>query len=198
VNWRSVNIAVEGDSDVEVARAVVRAAGLEPAATVYGLRGKDHLDAKLAAYSRAAVHQPWLVLRDLDRAPCAGQLVASLAPLRPPMLCLRVAVPSMEAWLLADRERIASFLHVSRDLVPASPETLSSPKRALVDLARRARKRDVVGDLVPRPGSTARVGPNYTARVSEFARDVWRPRVAAKTSASLARCLSALSQLPKH
>jgi hypothetical protein len=187
---------VEGPSDVGVARALLKAVGLTPAASPYVMNGKAHLDSRLPAYCRAAAQAPWLVLRDLDRdAPCAGALVARLAPRRPPLMCFRIAVRSVEAWLLADRARIAEFLHVSPALVPRDPEDESDAKRVLVGLAGRSRRREIREDMAPHWGSTARVGPNYTWRLNQFAEELWNPRSAARASPSLQRCLAALESL---
>ncbi|HTP51682.1 MAG TPA: hypothetical protein VMK42_13370 [Anaeromyxobacteraceae bacterium] len=191
-----VNIAVEGPADVGVARALLRAVGLVPTDSPYVLNGKGNLDRRIAAYCRAAAHAPWLVLRDLDQdAPCAGALVSRLAPTRPLQLCLRIAIHSAESWLLADRARIADFLHISPALVPAQPDLELNAKQVLVGLSGRSRRRDIREDMAPRSGSTARVGPNYMSRVNEFAEGVWDPRAASKASPSLARCLAALARL---
>jgi hypothetical protein len=80
-------------------------------------------------------------------------------------------------------------------LAPAQPDLELNAKQVLVGLAGRSRRRDIREDMAPRPGSTARVGPNYMSRVSEFAEGVWDPRVASQASPSLARCLAALARL---
>jgi hypothetical protein len=191
-----VNIAVEGPADVGVARALLRAVGLAPTDSPYVSNGKGNLDKRVAAYCKAAAHAPWLVLRDLDQdAPCAGALVSVLVPRRPQQLCLRIAIHSAESWLLADRARIAGFLHISVALIPAQPDLELHAKQVLVGLAGRSHRRDIREDMAPRPGSTARVGPNYMSRVNEFAEGVWDPRAASKASPSLARCLAALARL---
>ncbi|MGB8930785.1 MAG: hypothetical protein WCC48_06000 [Anaeromyxobacteraceae bacterium] len=192
-----MNIAVEGPSDVGVARAVIRAAGLVPTEQPYVMNGKGKLDMRVPAFCKAASLGPWLVLRDLDRAPCAGVVVADLAPRRPTLLCFRIAVRSVESWLLADRAHIAEFLGVSADLVPLEPDKAPAAKQTLVRLASRSKRRDIRDDLAPRAGSTAKVGPNYPSRLNEFAEGLWDPRAAARSSPSLARCLAALGKL-KH
>ena len=190
-----VTLVVEGPSDIPIARRVVQATGLEPG-VAYSKGGKASLDAKLPAYNQAAVRQAWFVMRDLDHDErCAGTLVARLLPRPAAGMCLRLAVREAEAWLLADRERIAAYLAVPVSAVPADPDLLDDPKKALVDLGRRSRRRDIREDMTPRDGSTARVGPGFGARVSEFSSRVWRPEVAAKASPSLARCLAALRKL---
>lgn len=192
-----ITIAVEGASDEPVARRIVREAGLQPD-FIYPKGGKAALDTKLADYNRAAARHPWFVLRDLDHDEiCAGTLVARLLPHSSPGMCFRLAVRATEAWLLADRGGLASYLGVPLSRLPEEPDSLDDPKKHLIDLARRSRSRAIREDLVPRTGSTARVGPAFMARISEFSTRIWQPAVAAKASPSLSRCLTALRRV-KH
>jgi hypothetical protein len=113
-------------------------------------------------------------------------------------MCFRVAVRAVEAWLLADRERIANCLSISQQLIPDQPDNLIYPKLDLVNLARRSKSRNVREDLVPREGSRRSVGPLYTARLVAFAADEtagWRPDQAAACSESLRRCIHRLQSL---
>jgi len=191
-----VTIAVEGPTDTAVARRLIRHVGLSEG-PVYEAGGKSKLDQKLQAYNNAARSAPWFVLRDLDQdAPCAPALVGRLLKAPARFMRLRIAIRQGESWLLADAERMAAFLHVQIEAVPSSPDTLPNAKQALVNLARTSRSREVRAGLVPAEGSTAFVGRQYTSMVSEFAREHWRPGVAAKRSESLARCIRALRTLP--
>jgi hypothetical protein len=164
---------------------------------VYEAGGKAKLDQKLQAYNNAARSAPWFVLRDLDHdAPCAPALVERLLKVPASFMRLRIAIRQGESWLLADTERMAAFLHVQVDAVPSAPDALPNAKQTLVNLARTSRSREVRAALVPAEGSTASVGRQYTSMISEFAREYWRPGVAAKRSESLARCINALRTLP--
>lgn len=186
---------VEGPSDEAIVRRLAGESHFALSA-VYVKRGKDALDSKLRAYASAARFGPWLVLRDLDRdADCAPALASALLPDRPPMLLLRIPVRSVEAWLLADRESMATYLAVPIGVVPTTPEDLAHPKRSLVNLARRSRRQAVLHDMVPAPGTSAQVGPGYTARLIQFTSDKWQPQRAAARSDSLARCLASLRDL---
>ena len=100
-------------------------------------------------------------------------------------MCLRVAVHQVEAWLLADRDNIARFLGVAASRVPRHVETLTNAKEAMVDLARRSRRRDIREDMVPRPGSGRSAGPAYASRLIEFAQGMWNPQKPARPSDSL-------------
>ncbi len=188
-----VSIVVEGATDEPIARRLAAESGLEVHSLVVK-RGKARLDADLSKYAAAARQSPWLVLRDLDHdAPCAPEWMADKPTGR--WLCLRLAVREAEAWLLADRERIAEFLAVRPALVPEVPDELDDPKAAVVKLARRSGVAAVRKRLVPRPGALVAVGQAYEASLIEFAWDRWRPGVAAKRSESLRRARAALARL---
>lgn len=184
---RSVTLVVEGATDEAVVVRLLREAHLEPG-PVYGKVGKYGLDERLSGYNRAAQFSHWLVVRDLDGdAACAPELLRALIPSPGLHMRLQVAVRAIEAWLIADDESLASFLSISRAKVPVTPEALADPKRALVDIARRSRRRAIREALVPAPGLSAAVGPGYSAALIEFASRHWRPHVAASRSESLAR-----------
>jgi hypothetical protein len=187
--------AVEGIVDEAVAQRLIEQIGAV-AGPVYGRRGKDHLRKSLGGYNHAARFAPWLVLMDLNSdAECAPILRAALLPAEASMMRLRIAVREVEAWLLADRERFARFLGVPALGLPVSPEAEADPKRTVVAIARRSRRRELREDIVPRPGSGRSEGPGYASRIIEFVLDEkrgWRPEVAALRADSLRRCLAAL------
>jgi hypothetical protein len=115
-------------------------------------------------------------------------------------MCFRVAVREIEAWLLADRERLAAFLGVKSARLPANPEEEPDPKRIIVELAQQSRRREIREDMAPRPGSGRQIGPAYSSRLIEFVSGSggWRPEVAARSSDSLRRCLSCLRKLKRR
>src|SRR5262249_42952103 len=110
----------------------------------------------------------------------------------------RIAVRAAEAWLLADRERIADFLSVSRNLVPRNPDILDDPKATLINLARRSRKRQIREQFPPRIGSGRKVGPQYTGAMISFIENQesgWRLTEAVDQSKSLAKCVDRVQAL---
>ncbi|MES1244986.1 MAG: hypothetical protein ABUT39_25495 [Acidobacteriota bacterium] len=190
--------AVEGPVDEAVLRRLVRDSGAVPG-TFYGKKGKDRLVQQVSAYNHAARLSPWIVLMDLDRdADCAAGLRNRLLPNEPvPNLCLRIAVRTVEAWLLADRERFSDFFAVAASKVPPSPEFLPDPKRTIIELARSSRRKEIRSDMIPRPESGRPVGPAYTSRMIEYIESAkgWRPAVAAEAADSLRRCLKCIQRL---
>lgn len=166
---------------------------------VYGKKGKNFLKEKIEAYNNAARFNPWIVLIDLDHDyECAPPLIQSWLPSPVSNLCFRVAVRAVEAWVLADRERLAKFLNVKVPKIPPHPETIPDPKLTIVNIARQSRKSSIREDMVPRPSSGRKVGPAYTSRLIEFIEDTqngWRPDVAVQFSESLNRCIRSIKRL---
>ncbi len=187
-----IHAAVEGDLDEAVAVRLIRFVGCS-VGSVYGKKGKQHLKQKIQAYNNAARFQPWFVLVDLDQDKrCAPPLRQEWLHNPAPNLCFRIAVREVEAWLLADAERMAVFLGVAASRIPADPESIADPKRFVVNLARRSKWRDVRADIVPRPGSGREEGPAYSSRMIEFASQRWRPDIAARRAESLRRAIERL------
>jgi hypothetical protein len=193
-----VSGAVEGVTDEAILVRVVRAAGADVLRT-YAKGGKAALKQALLGYNNAARFQPWVVLLDMDDdASCPAELVAKLLAKPSPRMRLRIAVRQVEAWILADAQRVAHFLGVSQHSVPDKPEHLPNAKEALVNLARRSRYRAIREDMVPRAGSGRPVGAAYPSRLIDFVSNDtggWRPEVAAQRAPSLARCIAAVRSL---
>lgn len=191
----TISAAVEGPTDEAVAKKLIQHVGAVPD-RIYGKKGKPHLKDHIGGYNNAAHYQPWLILVDLDRdAECPPPFCHLWVPRPAPLLCFRVAVRAVEAWLLADPERLAAFLGVARTRIPSDPERLQDPKAEMVTLARHSRLRDIREDMVPRAGSGRSVGPLYTSRLIHFASDFWRPGVASSSAPSLARAINCLRRL---
>jgi hypothetical protein len=189
-----VNVAAEGATDLVVASRLLRHVGLELSLPV-DCRGAANLDARIAAYVEAARHQPWFILRDLDTEECAPSLVSRLVPRIPEMLVFRIAVRMIEAWLLADRENIAAFLHVRSTQVPPLPDELPNPKQAMVNLARSSRRKSIQKAMVPKQGHSGMIGREYASFLQEFARSQWDIARASEGSSSLQRACAALGRL---
>ena len=165
---------------------------------VYGKRGKDHLKQRLRGYNQAARYAPWIVLIDLDQdTDCAPPLRTEWLPDSSPYMCFRIAVRAVESWLFADRKSMAHFLGVTISQIPPNPEGIDQPKATLVQLARRSKRRKILEEMVPRPGSGRSEGPAYSSQLIDYVRNKWRPEVAALSSESLRKCRNAILQLVK-
>lgn len=184
-----ISILVEGKTDEPVVTRLLNHIGLE-AGTVYGGKGKAHLLERLPKYNEAAHHIPWFVVVDLDvDTQCPSEAIAKWLPNPASGMCCRIAVQSIEAWLMAE------FLHVPLAKIPDNPEGEPNPKNTLITIARHSRSKGICEDIVPRPGSGAKVGPLYPGRLIEFTEKFWRPDIAAQCSPSVRRCIIALSRL---
>ena len=190
-----ISAAVEGSVDEAVARRLVRHVGGQ-LGKVYGKGGKPSVLNNLEGYNNAGRHFPWFVLVDLDRdRDCAPLAHAEWLPQPTPRLCFRIAVRTVEAWLMADVETLASYLDIPRNKVPPDAESLESPRTTLVNLARRSRRKRIREDMVPRQDSGRQVGPVYVSRLIEYVDTTWRPQVAAQRADSLQRTIVCLRRL---
>lgn len=76
-------------------------------------------------WNRAAKGTPFVVLTDLDTAPCPGELIKSwLANDQHPNLLFRVAVREVESWLMADTDNFAHYIATRKTLMPEDPDGL--------------------------------------------------------------------------
>ncbi len=190
-----LTIAVEGMLDEAVARRLVAEAGGR-VGDAFVKRGNRPLRAKVPGYNNAAKRATWFVMTDLDQDfHCAAALVAAWLPSRSPGMTLRVAVRAIEAWFLADRSGLASFLGVPVARLPRDPDGHADPKGLLVDLARGSRRRDIREDLVPTARAGRRIGPGYVGRMFDFVQTSWDPEKASALSPSLNRCRQRLREL---
>jgi len=191
--------AVEGPTDEAVLSRIAEACGLA-LGPVHGRRGKPHLWRRIRGYNAAANFSPWIVLVDLDHeAGCAPDLRVARLPTPASLMCFQVAVRAVEAWLLADRDALATYLRVSVRVLPSRPDDLDDPKAALVNAARRSRSKGIRDDIVPRERSGRRTGPLYVARITEFVDSgSWDPLRAQAHSDSLGRCLRSLSSCARR
>jgi hypothetical protein len=193
-----VAAAVEGITDEALLKRVCTYVGAQ-LDTVYGKTGKSGVLRSLRGYNNSARFRHWIVILDLDSdADCAPSALRQWLSDPSPLMCLRLAVRELEAWILSDPERVAEFLRVHAGRIPQNPSTLPDPKESLISLARLSRRSDIREDIVPRQGSGQRVGPAYASRIIEFLQDErsgWRPEVAETNSSSLRGCVSAVRRL---
>jgi hypothetical protein len=112
-----VSAAVEGDLDEVVLRTIADYTGFG-IGTVYGRRGKPYLLKTISGFNNAARFSPWTVIIDLDHDyECAVSALAAWLPQPANQMFCRVVVRAIEAWLLADRDRIASMLAISPNAI---------------------------------------------------------------------------------
>lgn len=191
----------EGPTDAAVARRLILAAGGVPGMdylTARPGRGKSSLDGRLAGFNVLARRQAVLVLRDLDSdAACPGALLQALVPRREALLLLRIAVRSVETWLMADRAAFARALGLREAEVTTTPEDLPRPKTEVERLLSKSKDRTLRRRL-GLDGPTGRTQPQLVAaELADFAATRWDPARAARSghAPSLGRALRRLRDL---
>ncbi len=191
-----VKLAAEGGIDIAVLRRLVRNVGLEAGAE-YGLKGKSHLDRQLNGYNAAASREPWLVARDLDDdAPCPGELAIRLLPAPADLMRFRIAVRTVESWLIADHVAFGSVFGVSTTVLPKSPEALVDPKASTLAVLATSKFKDIRSSMVRlRSGRPTDIGPEYNVRFIDYVEHRWRPAEAAKLARSLGRAINRVADL---
>lgn len=193
---KEVLYAVEGATDAPAAEKLIRLVGREPR-VVFDSGGSSQLDERMPRWMSSTNRASMLILRDLDKGDhegCVPSFVAQRVPEHcPPGVVLRVAVRAIEAWFLADAEHLRNFFGTKS--VPADPEFLPNPKLELVRLCNSSSRRQIREGMVPRPGTHAAVGPQYTLLLREFAREAWDPEVAQRNAPSLRRAIDRMTRL---
>jgi hypothetical protein len=189
-----VNMAVEDYLSESVLRRLLGFVDRDyHVGVTYGRNGYGYLRKTVRGWNAAARGIPFILLTDLDESPCPPALIEDwLGTQIHPNLIFRVAVREVESWLLADARNLAQFLTIRQDLIPGNCDGLEDPKERLVRLAKRARSSDIRRRVVPRPGSTAKQGPDYNACLGSFVTNRWDIDAACAVSVSLNRTVQRL------
>jgi hypothetical protein len=189
-----LNLAFEGALTESLALKILKTIPTGYATrTIYNRGGYGYLKRTINGFNNAAKGTPFLVGTDLDTYECPPALINDwLTHPKHHNLLIRIAVREAEAWVLADRDSFANFLGIRAVTVPDDVEALPNPKATLIQLARRARRKQLRDDICPPLNSTSRVGPNYNARIGGFVSDSWNPAVARLSSRSLDRAMNRL------
>ena len=183
-----ISLATEDELSEAVLSQLLEKSGRYLIGASYRGGGFGYLKRTIAGWNRAAIGTPLVVLTDLDSAECPPRLIAEWLPVpKHHNLLFRVAVREVESWLLADRIQLADFLHVRPNLLPLEPDSLPDPKASLIAVARQSRLRLLREAIVPKPGSTAKIGPDYNGQLGRFVRQRWDIEEARANSISLQR-----------
>jgi len=191
-----VQLAVEDELSEVVLRAILRRSDRG-----YDVRrcfrpgGFGYLKKTINGFNNAAKGIPFIVLTDLNAAECAPALMKNwLRAPRHDNLMFRVAVKEVESWLIADRSALARFLGIKQEIVPETPDELKDAKQTLIELARRCPNAKLRNAIVPRRGSTAKIGSDYNATLGRFVESRWDIKAAMEASPSLRRTFEAISR----
>lgn len=159
-----------------------------------GLQGIGYIRSKIKNFNESAKNLKIFALVDLDdKQQCPIDLIKSFVkgPINRGLL-FRIAVVEIESWVLADPVSLSKFLKVSPTAIPTRPDSLESPKEALVAVAKKSRSRSIISGMIPEVGGTAIVGKEYNALMAKFVKEFWDPNVAKNNSPSLCRAIESI------
>ncbi|GAB6286390.1 MAG: hypothetical protein STSR0009_25910 [Methanoregula sp.] len=192
-----IRLAIEGTIDQVIMERLITGAGAIPVEPQR--HKKSEMRKRIIGFNHSAAARNWIVLIDLDHdTSCAPELCREWLPHPAEHMYFRVAKREIESWILADRERLSRFISVPLSRITTDPEDLPYPKEYLINLARQSTDRNVVRDMVPRPGSGRTEGSAYISWMIDFVHNTrrgWRPEIAASHADSLARCIRCLKRL---
>ena len=190
----SIHIAVEDFLSEMVLRVMLEQSGRQFAVgACLGHTGFGYLKKNIASFNKAARGIPFIILADLDQTECPPILINKWLPVpKNNNLLFRIAVREVESWLLAHRKAFAGFLGIRKSLIPSHPDELEDPKRVLIEMTARSRKRQLRESIIPAPGSTAKIGPDYNGALISFVQNRWDVQEAAMRSPSLSRAFDAV------
>ncbi len=156
--------------------------------------GVTQLKKSIARYIGLTHLHPVLCVADTDGG-CAMRLRRDWLPnFVPSTFFLRLAVTESESWLLADADGFARFLDVASNRMPNRPDDLADPKRTVLTLARRSRRREIRQEVVS-SRDPSKPGSGYNLHLSNFVMNHWSPDVAARASHSLAKAIHRLREI---
>jgi hypothetical protein len=195
-NVINIQIAVEDSLSEQVLRKILRESAMSyEVVACYGKRGKDYLKEKINGFNNASKGLPFFLLTDLDQCECPPAKIHHWLPHnRNSNFLFRIAVREVEAWLLSHRSAFALFAGIPEKSIDRNPEAIPNPKEYLIRLVTKSRKRDIREAIVPRTGSTAKIGPNYNVVLGEFVWKQWDVHEAIKNSPSLEGAFNAVSR----
>lgn len=160
--------------------------------------GQGYLKSKINNFNQAAKFTPFFVLTDQDRG-CPPTIISSwLKEEASKYFIFRIAVMEIESWVMAHREAFAEFFSISLDRIPQNMDELSDPKQFLINLVRHSRSKRLRADIIPDTGSTAKVGPDYNNRLSQFVQNKWNVFEAEMHSESLRRALFRIKEFKRN
>lgn len=159
-------------------------------------KGVTKLTGALRRYDQQAQYvQPVLCIADTDGR-CAAQLIRQWLPAgASTRLLLRLAVTEAESWILADRAQFADFFAIDARHLPEAPDTNTDPKRLILRLAGKSKKRVIRQEVVSET-DPSKPGSGYNLHLSQFVRTHWRATRAMDHSRSLKRAVERIQALP--
>jgi hypothetical protein len=188
-------VYVEGETDIPIVRAVMRAAGWSGGEfEVFALGGAANLEKRLRQQVAQESPIPRIFIMDSD-GKCPVELRRRLmAQGSAATVALRICHYEIESWILADDQGFSRFFTIPLAKV-VSPDGGNAKERMLrcVDRLGRSNTQDFARRTARNDGYG--FGSRYTILLRRFVDDEWRAERAAPRSNSLSRALLRLREL---
>jgi len=163
-----------------------------------GKKGVNPILKAIDGFHKASQGSCFFILTDQDRPEdCPSRVFAErIKGPKHPNFIWRFAVMEVESWVMAHADEFLKFLVVhsssGRMQMLSNTDAIPDPKQFLVSLARKSRSTRITEALVPKKGSTSKVGPDYNETLSEFVSKIWKADIASGHSQSLRRAINHL------
>ncbi|MCP5052212.1 MAG: DUF4276 family protein [bacterium] len=191
----SIFVFVEDNLSDTVVRELLRKSPNSFNITGSVTNGCDKIKKKIKSINESAKGMPFMVLVDLDSEECAPTRIYTWLPKpKHPNLIFRVAVREIESWIMADADGFSRFLDINTALLPLDMDSVGDPKQFLIQLAKKSRIKELKNAIVPKPGSKAKVGPDYNGSLIGFVHEKWDVQRAIQRSDSLKRTVDEIAQ----
>jgi hypothetical protein len=158
--------------------------------------GKSEIDKRDSAYVQAALHQTVVILRDLDKdAVCAPEFLALRnIPCDQAGLFYRLAVRTVESWVMADKEGFKAYFQCKSGLIDQSNlDGLDRPKDfALEQIFKGSMPASKKKGIVSFKSGAYRQQYDYNPQMTRFVQTSWSPDRAVENSDSFRRFLDAM------
>ena len=184
-----INIVCEDDcSEATIKKIIAMRSDLE-IGTIYKKRGRNYIQENINFFNEVAEVTPYIVFSDLDFDTCAPNLIRTwLRKKKHDNLLFRIAVPEVEAWLIADTQNFSRYFEVPKQEIRQDVELLYDAKKYLFHIIGKHCKKDIQNDILPKGTST--VGKGYNKRMLIYISRYWNPMNAKENSDSLDRCIN--------
>ena len=165
----------------------------------------------ISSFNSLALHNPVILLTDLDAEPCAPiakkNLLCGLMGSRD--FIINIACDEVEAWLMADTKGFANYFSIPVKDMPSFVPQKMQGRKALSEICLKVKSswylthklahlstNSVIKDQISVPVSDlACKGKEYNSAIVPFVRKVWTPEKARQLSDSLNRMIVRISNL---
>jgi len=186
-----LNVVCEDDPQEEVIKKLFSIRPDFRIDTVYRRNGNRYIIANINHFNEDADNIPYFILTDLDYWPCPPGLMDEwLDDEKHPNLIFRIAVHSVESWLMADFDNFSHFFRIPNEEMRRDLEEIIEPQKYLLFLIDKYSTKEFKDAMLPKKG--AKIGRQYNAYLTEFINKRWNYHYAERYSKSLRHALRAI------